>query len=140
MGNEPVIEQSAQHRHQWQVAVRIWTPDPVHDPWDDVNLLPVARCECGQELDHKEITSRLNASAALELPEKLETLARAVVKAQWSGEGGHYEQAACPFCAADPYYGPMDGSFNNITPIAEHSVEKHAADCPVRLAAQLLLN
>ena len=56
----------------------------------------------------------------------LHPLASAVVKAQWLTGG--YEGSRCPWCGADWY------SFD----IGVNDLERHAADCPVLLAMEVV--
>lgn len=63
-------------------------------------------------------------------------LAKAVVDAQWRGGEGMECETACPFCGADPYYGDWRGLV--VGAGEDRSLEKHAADCPVLLAAELV--
>lgn len=52
------------HKHDWHLAIRMWTPDKDKHPWDDVQFYTVAVCweeGCDAELDWKEIERRVNA-------------------------------------------------------------------------------
>ena len=46
--------------------------------------------------------------AAREVAE-MRMLVRGLAHAQWEGEGGHHEEAACPDCGGSPYGDPAEG-------------------------------
>jgi hypothetical protein len=71
--------------------------------------------------------------ALTKLEARIEGLSKAILSVQWAGEGGHREEACCPFCGADSWHG-LWGAY---TPNTERSLELHAADCIVLAAYEV---